>query len=339
MKSVMKWFGIIVIVMAIGFSILSCGFEDTDKTNGNSGGNDGGSSTGKNPTINIKNNTGYTITWGYIKPSTEAKDWGSAIIGMWYSSYGSLADGSSGEFTLSEPLSVHNKYDIQLSGGGYKFIKYGVTVSNKMTITFTTNDINDGSTLPTITIQNRSGKSFDSIHIKPSVSSDWSESFGSVSNNSDSTANILIPASNYTVFDIQMKSTNPTNTYTKNEVTITNGMKLIFTSADMDNPTIELPVIVIENKTGYTIGYHVYGMNEWVYIWIKPSTEAEWGEELRGRSGIENGTSRAFTLSQHLSVNRVYDIKITAGGYTFIKYNVTVSEGMIVTFTTNDLEN
>jgi hypothetical protein len=205
-----------------------------------------------------------------------------------------------------------------------------------MTINFTTSDLNDGSNLPTITIQNRSGKTFDSVHIKPSVISDWGSSFGSVSNNDNRSVNILIPPSNYTVFDIQMRSTNPTNSYTRNSVTISNGMNLTFTSADADNPTIELPVIVIQNNTGYTVGGGGIFQNTGIYI--SPSTSTSWGDNLVPYVTILDGQSRAFPLSQHLSTNSVYDIRLMGGGFTFTKYNLTVSEGMIVTFTANDLE-
>jgi len=198
-----------------------------------------------------------------------------------------------------------------------------------MTITFTTSDLNDGSNLPTITIKNRSGKTFDSFYVKPSSSSDWGTSFGSTSNNNDRTITIPIPPSNYTVFDIQMKSSNPTNTYTRSNVTVSNGMVLTFTSADADNPTIELPVIVIQNNTGYALSYS----------WIKPSTSTDWGSDIGPI--WQDGESKTVTLSQHLSTQNVYDIRLSQssyGGFMFTKYNVSVSEGMIVTFTTSDLE-
>jgi hypothetical protein len=296
-----------------------------------SGGGDGGGS-GINPDITIKNNTGYSfwsLTGGlYIKPSTEAKNWGNSFV------RGSTDwnDGESRNFTLSVPLSTNSVYDILLNAGGYNFIKYGVTVSNRMTITFTTGDVNDGSSLPSITLQNRSGKTFNSVHIKPSAISDWGESFGSVGNDGNISATILIPPSNYTVFDIQARSTNPTNTYTRNNVTISNGLTLLFTSADAANPTIEPPVIVIQNNTGYSFWRLTGG------LYIKPSTEAEnWGSNfLVGYADWYDGESRGISIPQSLS--NTIDIKMTAGGYNFIKYNVTVSEGMIVTFTTGDLE-
>jgi len=293
-------------------------------------GGDPGSGGGINPTINIRNNTGYTLSWSYIKPSTST-NWGSDVGPSW-------ADGESKTITLSQPLSVQRVYDIKLSQGsyggpsGYKFIKYGVTISNGMTIIFTTSDLDNETNLPTITIKNRSGKSFDSFQIKPSSSSVWNTDLGGISNNTDRTVTIPIPPSNYTVFDIQMKSSNPTNTYTRNNVTITNNMILIFTSADADNPTIELPVIVIENKTGYTLS--------WSYI--KPSGSIDWGNDI-GPSWAD-GDLITITLSRPLSEQRVYDIRLSQGsyggpsGYKFTKYNVSVSEGMIVTFTASDNE-
>jgi hypothetical protein len=283
-----------------------------------------------NPTITIKNSTGYSISGIWIKPSTSS-DWGSNLYG-----YSTLSDGESREFTLSQPLSTNSVYDIRLSqnsgGTGYNFRKYGVTISNGMTITFTTSDLNDGSSLPTITIQNRSGKTFDSVYIKPSVRSDWGTSFGYyIYNNDDRTITINIPSSSYTVFDVQMRSSNPTNTYTRSNVTISDGLILTFTSADADNPTIELPVIVIKNNTGYSISG----------IWTKSSTSSDWGSNLYGYSTLSDGASRAFSLSQHLSVQSVYDIRLrqnSSSGFAFTKCNLTVSEGMIVTFTTSDLE-
>jgi len=295
------------------------------------------------PTITIRNNTGYTIGGGanndngiWIKPSTEAQSWRSNLAWGFYNSF--LYDGESRAYTISPPLSVNSMYDIRLDGSGFSFRKYGVTISNGMTIIFNTNDLNNGSAQPSITIQNRSGKAFNSVHIKPSVISDWGSSFGSISNNNNLSLTILIPPSNYTVFDIQMRSTNPTNTYTRNNVTISNGMTLTFTSADMDNPTVEFPVIVILNNTGYTVGGGATNDNG---IWIKPSTSTSWGNNLAwgfSNSFLYDGESRAYTLSQHLSANRIYDIRLSGGGFNFIKNNITVTEGMILVFTTGDLQ-
>jgi len=280
------------------------------------------------PIIVIQNNTGYSIGYIYIKPPTST-DWGSNLTFL------SLPAGSSRAFTLPQTLSANSVYDIRLStssSNGNDFRKYMVTVSEGMIITFTVNDLDNGSNLPNITIQNRSGVNFDAIHIKLPSSSDWGTSFGSVSNNYDKTVTIPIPPSNSTVFDIQMRSSNPTNTYTKNNVTVSNGMVLIYTSADSDNSLMGLPIIVIQNNTGYSIGY----------IYIKPPTSTDWGSNLTFLS-LPAGESRTFSLSQTLSANSVYDIRLGTSSYIdsgnqFIKSYVSVSEGMIVTFTSDDLQ-
>jgi len=328
------WFGVMLAALVSTLIFVGCAVnpasEDGEGGSGDGGGGGGGGGGGTNPSITIKNNTGYSfwsLTGGlWIKPSTESQNWGSNLVG-WDDFY----DGTSRTFTLSQPLFTQSIYDFRLDAGDFSFKKYGITVSNGMTITFTTNDVNNGSSQPTIIIQNRSGKTFNSVHIRPSVIADWGSSFGSVSNNSDLSATILIPPSNYTVFDIQMTSTNPTNTYTRNNVTISNGMALLFTSADADNPTIELPVIVIINSTGYSFWSLTGG------LWIKPSSSTSWGNNLVGWDDFYDGTSRAFSLSQHLSAQNIYDIQLEAGGFNFTKNNVTVSEGMIIAFTTSDL--
>jgi len=278
------------------------------------------------PTVTIQNNTGYSINDVYIKAST-ATNWGSDLIP---SMTASLSNGASKTFTLSQALSTNSVYDIRLTRTGQTFVKYGVTVSNGIIITFTASDLTDDSNLPRITIQNRSGVSFNSVFIKPSVSSAWGTGFGSISNNSYSTVTIPIPSSNYSVFDIQATSTNPANTYTMSNVTISNGMILTFTSADSDNPLTTNPIIVIQNNTGYSI-------ND---VYIKASTATNWGSDLipSMTDSLSNGASRTFTLSQPLSTNSVYDIRLTRTGQTFTKYGVTVTNGMIITFSIDDIE-
>jgi len=278
------------------------------------------------PIIVIQNNTGYSICYTYIKPSTST-NWGSDIGSC-------LSDGESRTFTLSQPLSANSVYDIRLGtnsniSSGNQFIKYKFTVSDGMIVTFTVSDLTDGSNLPSITILNRTGVNFNAIYVKPSEASDWGRDYGSLSNNSDKSISIPIPPSSYTAFDIQMRSSNPTNTYTRNNVTISDGMVLTYTSADSDNPLIGSPIIVIQNNTGYSISY----------IYIRATGETNWGSSLSG--SLSDGQSRTFTLSQPLSSS--IDIRLgtnsnISSGNQFIKSGVSVSEGMIVTFTGSDLQ-
>jgi hypothetical protein len=285
------------------------------------------------PRVTVQNRTGVNFNAIYIRPSAvseSSSDWGNDLLG-----YSSLSDGASRTFSLLQSLSANNVYDIKLSAssGGVMFIKYNITVSEGIIVAFTVGDLDDENSQPRITVQNRTGVNFNAIYIRPSAvsesSSDWGKNYGSLSNNSDNTVTVPIPPSNYTVFDIQMTSSNPTNTYTKKNVTVSNGMVLTYTSADSDNPLTTLPIIVLKNGTGYTISG----------IYIKASTSTVWGNDLLGYSSLSDGASRTFSLTQSLSANSVYDIKLNAssGGYEFIKYNVAVSEGMIVAFTVGDL--
>ncbi|GBU28300.1 hypothetical protein R84B8_01858 [Treponema sp. R8-4-B8] len=330
MKNAFKFFIIIAITVIIGFSFVGCffnsGTNNDNDDNGEDGSGSGGSGgSGVNPTITIKNNTGYSVNGINIKKSTSTS-WGDNLCG-WYS----LDDGTTRQFTLSQSLSANKEYDfiLQSSSGGYSFRKYKVTVSNGMTIAFTVSDINDGSDLPRITIQNRTGVAFNGCYIKPSSSSDWGGSFGEISNNSDRSVTIPIPPSSYKKFDIQTRSSNPTNTYTMSDITVSDGMVLTYTNVNSDTSLIGSPVIVIENKTSYSVSG----------IYIKKTTSTNWGDNLCGWYNLDDGTSRTFTLSQALSANSEYDfvLQSSSGGYSFRKYKVTVSNGMIIPFTTNDL--
>ena len=321
------------------FFLIGCaedpGAADGGTSSGISSDSGGGTSSGGNnnpsviPKIKIVNSTGYTISDIRIKPSIST-DWGSNLYG-----YNSLSDGELREFTLSHPLSTHSEYDIRLQQGSGSniniFTKYKVTASNGMTITFNANDLTDESNFPSITIQNRTGVGFNSIYVKPSSAPDtaWGKDYGSLSNNSDKSVSIPIPPSSYTEFDVQVRSSNPTATYTK-RVTISNGMILTYTRTDSDSPLTGSPVVVIQNSTGYTISD----------IRIKPSISTDWGNNLYGYNSLSDGESRTFTLSQDLSANSV-DIRLQQGSGAniniFTKYNFTVSDGMIITFSTSDL--
>jgi len=130
-KSKMFVFGLLVVMLAL--ALIGCDFLSGENTNGdNTNGNSGGST---NPTITIKNNTGYNIFGVFIKPSTST-NWGSDL---WGNMFSSLRNGESHTFTLSQSLSANNVYDILLSekyysalgeipnGGGANFIKYNLT--------------------------------------------------------------------------------------------------------------------------------------------------------------------------------------------------------------------
>jgi hypothetical protein len=318
MKLNKRLLGMLTLIVGIilAFALIGCDLS------GDNGGNGGGNGGGDTPsTITIRNNTGHWINSWWIKPSTST-NWGSA-------NWVFLNDGESGTASLT----ANNVYDIRLStdqfASGQNFIKYGVTISRGMTITFTASDFDSGQhNIPTISIQNRTGVSFDSVRIRPSVSSDWGTSFGTVSNNAQQNFTIPIPPSNFTTFDIQTSSTNPTTTYTRNNVTLTNGTVLTFTSADRDTLISGRLVIVIQNNTGHWI-------NSW---WIRPSGSTDWGSA--DWVFINDGESRTHSFPPTVSPGNSFDIRLStdqfATGFNFIR-TITVSEGMTIIFTASDI--
>jgi hypothetical protein len=291
---------------------------------------------GGNTTVTIVNNTTYAIMDVRIKPST-SNNWGNDLESS------SIVNGSSRAYTISRS-SVDNKYDIRLmeystDTGGNNFRKYNVTVSNGMTVTFNAADLDNGSNLPVIYIRNRTGIEGTSFRLRPSGTSDWTEyPSGAVSNNNSgnegkgTSLNMVIPLSNYSVFDFELLSANPVNTFTKNNVTIANGTILTFTSAQAATPIAGYPTIVIENNTGET----------WSGLNVAASGASSWGANFLPVY-LYNGQSFAVTLSQTLAVQDVYHIRGTYGSLGYVlsswrKNNVTVTEGMIVTFTAADKE-
>jgi len=315
MKNIIRLSEIIALVAVIGFSMSTCDLGNNDDA------------AGSGTTITIKNDTGIVMWYYWIKPSSST-DWGTA-----HNIY--LTNGESKTFSVSKSISSNTLYDIRVSYYGsawlYSYIKYNISLTNRTTLDFTSTDRNDGDKFPHITIQNRAGVNFDSCYIKPSSASDWGYDFGSLSNNNDETITIPIPLSNYSVFDIQMKKSGTTVIYSKQNITITDGMTIVILSTDSNSTNAELPVIVIQNDTGIVMWYY----------WIKPSSSADWGSAHN--IYLDSGISQAFTLPQSLSANNIYDIRVSyyssAWIYTYTKNNVSISDGMTLYFTNSDREN
>jgi hypothetical protein len=87
------------------------------------------------------------------------------------------------------------------------------------------------------------------------------------------------------------------------------------------------PTITIQNNTSR----HLH------QGWIKPSSTTEWTQIS---PNMPSGQSQEFTLPHPLSTHNVYDFRFTNwhdGGFTYIKFGVTVINGGTITFMNSDL--
>jgi len=297
---------------------------------------DGGSS---NTIITITNNTGSAIKDVRIKPSTSNK-WGED------KETGTLANGAPKQYTITAPYSSTNEYDIILStdnftmtnnntglyvGSRNVYRQYKVKITSGMTIEFTASNLDNGSTLPTITIRNRTGIKGSTIRLKPTGTfDDWTEhEINFDNNNSGTKIDINIPLANYSTYDFELVSGNPVNSFTQNNVTISNGTVVTFTSATATSAITGDPNIVIENNTGASI-YHLY---------IRLAGATEWGSDLH--SGVLANDQSYATLVNRSFLNQRVDVKVGNSSaanpsINYVKSNVLLTEGIILNFTTLD---
>jgi hypothetical protein len=88
------------------------------------------------PSVNIVNNTGYTIYFLYVSPS-ESDDWGDDILGD-----AVLRDGETFTYKLTEPLSRVNTYDFLAEDeDDDPYLKWEITITNNSKIVFTLDDL------------------------------------------------------------------------------------------------------------------------------------------------------------------------------------------------------
>jgi V8-like Glu-specific endopeptidase len=88
------------------------------------------------PLVSIVNNTGYTVYYVYISP-TSTDDWEADVLGD-----DVLLDGTSVSVRLEYPLNIANRYDIRLEDSdGDTYTKWNVTITPNTTIEFTFSDI------------------------------------------------------------------------------------------------------------------------------------------------------------------------------------------------------
>ena len=90
-----------------------------------------------------------------------------------------------------------------------------------------------------------------------------------------------------------------------------------------------LPSITIVNNTGYAM----------YYIFISPSEDEYWGDELLGEEILENGQSFSYRLPYPLSQFNTYDILLVDEDEDiYIKWDVRVSNNARIVFTFDDID-
>jgi hypothetical protein len=90
------------------------------------------------PSINIVNNTGYTIYKLFISPA-ESEEWGDDLLGE-----DILENGTTFTVWLPAPLSQVTVYDIGVEDtDGDTYIKWELTVTNNARIVFTMDDLDN----------------------------------------------------------------------------------------------------------------------------------------------------------------------------------------------------
>ena len=91
----------------------------------------------------------------------------------------------------------------------------------------------------------------------------------------------------------------------------------------------EQPTIRIVNNTGHQI----------YFIFISPSDNDIWGEDLLGEDILESGQTFTYQLPQPLNRVNVYDIRLEDEDEdAYIKTKITMTNNARIVFTIDDLE-
>jgi hypothetical protein len=194
------------------------------------------------PAIQIVNKTGFTIYYVRISRS-DSDSWGQDWLGTEV-----LMNGRSVTFTLNDPLSRANTYDIRLEDNeGDTYTKTNVRVYAGSQIEFTLLDMDVGNTItnpnqgnrdmPSIQIVNNTGYTVYYVQISPVASDRWGAdqlAERQVLRNRDSFRCYLsYPLDVVNRYDIRLKDEDG-DTYTKTNVLVNASSRITFTISDLD---------------------------------------------------------------------------------------------------------
>ena len=88
-----------------------------------------------------------------------------------------------------------------------------------------------------------------------------------------------------------------------------------------------VPIVAIVNNTGF----------ECYELYVKPSTEQDWGADLLGKEILPSGQSFRIKLAIPLSISDIYDIRmVDSDDDSYTKYRVQLAHGSNIVFTKRD---
>jgi hypothetical protein len=189
---------------------------------------------------------------------------------------------------------------------------------------------------PLITIVNNTGYTVYYVFISDSNSDTWGQDFLDsdqiLENNQSAAFRLPYPLSRVKRYDIRLEDLDG-DTYTKMNVAVASGSRIVFTFDDFDVQTEEIyngPPITIVNNTGYTI----------YYINISRTTSENWGSDrLASNETLDNGQSISLNLPDPIDVTNRYDIRLKdSDGDTYTKMNVRVAANSRIVFTMADMD-
>jgi len=195
----------------------------------------------------IANNTGYTVYYCYVSPSSST-EWGNDRLGSNVMEHGDVLN------ITSIPLGTNTPYDIKLvDKDGDSYTKTSLTLRQGQVIEFAFSDLDSNSNSsssnqtssnsnsssspnPVITIVNNTGYTIYYIHLSPVSADDWEEDVlgdDVLLDGYSINVRLATPLSVENRYDIKLTDADD-DTYTKWNVTITPNMTINFNFSDLD---------------------------------------------------------------------------------------------------------
>jgi hypothetical protein len=225
-------------------------------------------------TVTLRNNSGQTVCYVYISPSTSS-EWGDDWLGS-----DTVGDGSSYSFNVAV-----GSYDFKAEDCSHNVMdsQFGIALSSNWN--WTINPISSGSA--TLTVYNNSGTSIYYFYISPSTSSSWGDDqLGSSTIAAGGSYTFNVTEGTY---DLKAEDSSHNVIATQFGFYISGAASWTVTGGGTGSATVNLV-----NNSGQTV----------CYVYISPSTSSSWGSDWLGSDVLPAGESRTFSLAAG-----TYDLK------------------------------